>query len=229
MWDRQIGGQISIGRVFPSPEGSFPLRGLASEINGFHVLQITFGYNVRTSGLYARFLCMGNTYESRFARLIFIAMLGASCALFLAAPLFVAHRNWLAAGIAYMFFSPVCHQIPARCFTLLGYPWAVCQRCAGIYLGAFFTALLYSGIPKLARMRLTQRAWVIVAVIPMLLDAGLPSLGLWSNTPMSRFSTGLLFGIMLSSLLIPAISEFISELRCKRRSYRTSCTQGGAA
>lgn len=30
----------------------------------------------------------------------------------------------------------VCHQRPERTFAFAGIPWAVCGRCAGIYLGA---------------------------------------------------------------------------------------------
>ena len=38
--------------------------------------------------------------------------------------------------LIFLFFSPVCHQDPARSFWIFGAPGAVCARCLGIYVGA---------------------------------------------------------------------------------------------
>ena len=52
------------------------------------------------------------------------------------APYLAASGYSLAALAIFWFFSPVCHQDPARSFWIFGAPVAVCARCLGIYLGA---------------------------------------------------------------------------------------------
>ena len=51
-------------------------------------------------------------------------------------PYLAASGYTLFAAAIFWFFSPVCHQDPARSFWLFGAPLAVCARCLGIYLGA---------------------------------------------------------------------------------------------
>ena len=55
-------------------------------------------------------------------------------AIFLA-PELAARGQTGAARLLYAVFSPVCHQIPGRCFALRGLPLAVCGRCLGVYAG----------------------------------------------------------------------------------------------
>ena len=52
-------------------------------------------------------------------------------------------------------------------------------------------------------------------------------LGIWEGTPICRFSTGILFGAMLATLLVPGISQFIVELSHLRFYSRGLETQGG--
>lgn len=149
-------------------------------------------------------------------RFLLAAFWAGLCTAFLAAPLLEARGELRVAALLYAFFSPVCHQDPTRSFRLLGHPWAVCHRCSGIYLGLFLVSLLpfhwtfHSDEPR------RRRFWVLCAIAPMLLDVLLPLTGICTNTPLSRFGTGLIFGAMLSSLLVPALGEFIHEARWKR-------------
>ena len=143
---------------------------------------------------------------------ILLLVLGAAVTLsMLAAPLLASRSDALAAGAVYLAFSPVCHQEPARSFSLRGHPWAACHRCSGIYAGLLAGALLLSSrylSRPASEARLRMRA--LIGLVPMCADWLLPFAGLWTNTPGSRFVTGLAFGIVLSSLLIPGVSELMA-------------------
>jgi hypothetical protein len=56
----------------------------------------------------------------------------------------------------------------------------------------------------------------LAASIPLLLDALLPCAGLWTNTYLCRFFTGLLFGSLISSLLVRGVAEFLNEALWRR-------------
>ncbi len=117
----------------------------------------------------------------------------------------------------YALFAPVCHQDPGRSFAWCGHSWAVCHRCAGIYLGLFFTSLIPHELGFLLRPPARRRLWALSAAGALMLDSLAPLAGLWRNTAGTRFFTGLLFGIMLASLLVPGFAEFLSGLRSDRR------------
>jgi uncharacterized membrane protein len=132
-----------------------------------------------------------------------------------AAPMILAAGHPRAAAWLYALFSPVCHQDPSRSFVLFGHPCAICHRCMGIYLGLFLISWLPFEFSILLDPPQRRRLWVCAATAPLVLDVFAPLTGLWSNTPASRFVTGLLFGMMLSSLLVPAMGDFIREMRCR--------------
>jgi uncharacterized membrane protein len=152
---------------------------------------------------------------SKRLRILMVALSGGLCAAVLAPAFLLAHSCPLPAGIAYLFFSPLCHQIPERSFFFWGHPLAVCHRCCGIYLGLFlglslpFIRLISSGTS--ARLRL----YVICIAAPITLDALAPYLGIWSSTPMSRFVTGLFFGAFCALLLWRGLNELFAEARWK--------------
>lgn len=145
-----------------------------------------------------------------------------------AAPYLAARSHPVAAAFFYLFFSPVCHQNPMRSFTFDGYPWAVCQRCSGIYLGALILAL----VPALMTSRMTsepgpRRFFVLAASLPLLLDASLPVTGIWTNTPWSRFASGMIFGAMISIILLSGIPQFFSEAPWQRSPSGRTTLNGG--
>jgi uncharacterized membrane protein len=150
---------------------------------------------------------------------IFSAMIwGAVCILGIAAPGFEAASCPEAARLCYGLFAPVCHQEASRAFLFWGFPCAVCHRCLGIYVGL----LLFSLVPVEAAFFLDfprrRRLWVLTAAVPLLVDALLPLTGIWNNSAATRFGTGFMFGIMLSSLLIPAAGELMGTApRLRRR------------
>jgi uncharacterized membrane protein len=149
------------------------------------------------------------------ARPLLTVIWGAVCALILAAPILAAHFCYASTAACYLFFAPICHQIPSRSFSLYGYPFAVCHRCSGIYLGLFIGSFfLYQQIHRHPKAR---RIWIIAASLPLISDALLQYAGLWSGNAYSRFSTGLLFGVMLSSILSRGIAEVLAQYPRLRR------------
>lgn len=115
-------------------------------------------------------------------------------------------------------FSAVCHQLPDRTPHLHDGPIALCHRCSGVLAGllAGVAAAPLAGPRLLRRMaRSAQVGWLVVAGVPTALDWALGALGLWANTPASRFLTGALFGlvaggILAANLLVPRAPRSLS-------------------
>lgn len=99
-------------------------------------------------------------------------------------------------------FSPVCHQIPARSPFLGTIQIAVCDRCAGIYVG-LLAGVATIGLGRLAWSRVeTQPRYVLLgSLVPLGVDWIGPVVGLWPNTPLSRAGTGIVFGVVASSFV----------------------------
>ncbi len=144
------------------------------------------------------------------ARAMLAAVWGMLCVLIFAAPILRSHSCQTAASVLYLSFSCFCHQIPERSFTILGQPLAVCHRCCGIYLGLLLG--VFVKYPMIRRSPQACRLWIAAAGIPILLDVILSYLGFWTNTCLSRFFTGLLFGNLISFLLVQGMAEFLSEI-----------------
>jgi len=136
------------------------------------------------------------------------AVTGFICALMIVAPL-MTHCGSSAAAIVYLFFSPICHQIPERSFAVLGHPVAVCHRCSGIYLGLFLGSFIENNF--LHRSPRIRRIWVLSAMTPLLLDLMLPLTGIWAGTYSTRFFTGLIFGMMAVWLVVRGTEELSNE------------------
>ena len=142
-------------------------------------------------------------------RVLLMSIWGFFCALILAAPLLMTHAFPVAASKFYFPFSFFCHQNPDRSFMLGAYPLAVCHRCFGIYLGFFLGTLLkFRWVHGSVMLR---RGSVLVAVLPMLLDFSLDFAGLWTGAPGIRFATGLIFGCLISPLLVQGLTELIAD------------------
>jgi uncharacterized membrane protein len=167
--------------------------------------------------------------SANLPRFFLIALWGLVSISILAAPLARARGLSTAAGIVYLAFAPVCHQLSERSFTLWEYPWAVCQRCSGIYLGLFAGVLFYRRALEKLALPSARRFVVVGMTLPLMLDVMLPLTGVWTNGPPSRFATGFLFGAMLSLLLVPGFSEFLREAPWKQAHVNAPHTQGGSS
>jgi hypothetical protein len=92
-----------------------------------------------------------------------------------------------------------------------------------LFAGALLLSSRYLSRPtSQARLRLR----VLLGLVPLGADWLLPSAGLWTNTPWSRFLTGAAFGIMISSLLIPGVSELLAARLCHAPRATASQNEG---
>ena len=161
------------------------------------------------------------------SRWILLALSGLTCALFLGAPVLAARRHAASAGMIYVVFSTICHQIRSRSFFLLGHPLAVCQRCSGIYFGILLSCLLYHALPGSLRGEEKRRHWILGATTPLMMDVALSYSGFWSGAILIRYSTGFLFGFMVASVLVPAVSEFLLEIALSQVRRQSPGMEGG--
>lgn len=115
----------------------------------------------------------------------FIAAIGAWCILILAAPV-VKDRVPSVGLFLYLFFSPICHQLPERSFFLFGGQLPVCARCTGIYFGALVGSFF-------VRQKSPSPWFLVVAMIPLALD-GVTQLFFRESTNVIRLATGLIAG-----------------------------------
>jgi uncharacterized membrane protein len=159
------------------------------------------------------------------ARVLASAAWGCLYVLTLAPPILSAGGLGAAAAWIHFFFSPVCHQAPDRSFALLGYSIAVCHRCSGIYFGFFAGSLLRN--PWIHHSPAVRRRWIVAASAPVVLDALLPFTGFFVNTWLSRFATGLLFGIASAALLVRGLSDIFHDAPWRRCAPIAVNSRGG--
>jgi uncharacterized membrane protein len=105
-------------------------------------------------------------------------------------------------------FHTVCHQIPERSPHWDGVQLAVCHRCFGIYLGltAGTLSFPYTGRWDKSLMRLASYLLLGAVLIPGT-DWLLNVLGVWTNTPASRFITGGIFGVTAGYFFARALAN----------------------
>ncbi len=138
--------------------------------------------------------------------------------LILSAPLLVANGYAIAGTIVYQAFVPVCHQIPDRSIRVAGLPLAVCARCAGVYGGFVLGLLIYPVSFDSGKM--PGRVWLLLAFVPMAVDALAGAMGLVQNTILSRTATGVLAGAALAFYIFPGLVLIVGSgtAKASRRS-----------
>ena len=127
--------------------------------------------------------------------------------LILLAPLAKANGYTNISAPLYTFFGLICHQIDARSFHVEDHPFAVCARCFGVYFGLLFGFVIYPLIRKIDEIEPLPRFWLFLAMIPIAVDWSLGIFGIWENTHLSRFITGLILGAACAIFIIPALVE----------------------
>jgi uncharacterized membrane protein len=132
--------------------------------------------------------------------------------LIIGAPLLQSSGHPAFAFTIYKGFSYVCHQIPERSFHLAGHQFGVCSRCTGLYCGFAAAALIYPLARSLKRTDAPRRLWLILSAVPLAIDFSLTYFGLWSNTHLSRFSTGALLGSVAVFYVVPGLVELSSTI-----------------
>jgi uncharacterized membrane protein len=132
-----------------------------------------------------------------------------------AAPWLAGRGAFGAARFLYSVFSPVCHQIPSRCFVLQGYPLAVCGRCLGIYAGFAAGLALYPFVRGFSRPALPKALTLLLMTGPIALDATAGIAGVWSSPIAVRFATGFVWGILLPFYFIAGVSDFLATRKVR--------------
>ena len=116
----------------------------------------------------------------------------------------------------YHFFSFICHQMSDRSFHIEGEQFGVCSRCFGVYFGIFAGFAIYPLWRKIDEIEPLPRFWLFASMIPIGIDWSLTVLGIWENTHLSRFITGLILGFACATYIVPAIVEITRNLTWKR-------------
>jgi uncharacterized membrane protein len=131
-----------------------------------------------------------------------VILIGIWCLIVVLVPLLL--EMFPAAGaFLFLFFSPICHQLPERSFFLWGHQLPVCARCTGIYMGAFLGSLF-------ARNE-SPPAWVLVAaLVPLGVDGG-TQLFFRESTNTLRFVTGIIAGIAVAFYLVPGLTDLLQK------------------
>jgi uncharacterized membrane protein len=125
-----------------------------------------------------------------------------------AAPLLIKEAP-VTSALIYAVFSPVCHQLPERSFTIQGSPLAVCGRCLGIYLGMSAGTILYPFFRRFSNPA-PPATWVFVLVsLPIGFDTAGNFLRLWASPIGFRLAAGLIWGSVLPFFLIAGLHEVL--------------------
>lgn len=118
------------------------------------------------------------------------------------APALLVAGGWPQADLLRGLLHPVCHQIPARSFHLLGEPLGACARCTGLYMGFTLGVAAWPQLPGLAARLAARPRWIVVFMAPLLVDVML------ENTTLTRFATGFVAAFPCGLLPLLAIAEF---------------------
>ena len=117
----------------------------------------------------------------------------------------------------YHFFGFICHQISARSFHVACEQFAVCSRCFGAYCGLLFGFAIYPLWRNIVEIEPLPRFWLFLSLIPISVDWSLTIFGIWENTHLSRFVTGLILGVACATYIVPALVEITRNLSGRRR------------
>jgi len=96
----------------------------------------------------------------------------------------------------YFFFSRICHQDPARSWSLAGEPLAVCIRCTSIYFA--FTASLWLGLKASVR-------WLRLSVLLMVCEFIFARFVI--DVALLRSLSGVLVGLSAAPFVKRAVEE----------------------
>jgi len=135
-------------------------------------------------------------------------------AIFLA-PTLAGRGSAGAARLIYAAFSPVCHQVPGRCFTFHGHPLAVCGRCLGIYAGFAAGLVLYPFVRGFSKLELPSARVFLLLTLPMAMDGAAGILGIWASPIRVRFVTGVVWGTVLPFFFLTGLADFLLARRRK--------------
>ena len=137
--------------------------------------------------------------------------------LILIAPIAKANGVVAISSPLYHFFSYICHQLPERSFHIEGEQFGVCSRCFGVYFGLLFGFVVYPLWRSIDEIEPLPRIWLFLSLIPITIDWSLTIFGVWENTHLSRFITGLILGFACATFIVPALVEITRNLSYRKR------------
>lgn len=118
------------------------------------------------------------------------------------------------------FFSGLCHQLPERSFYLNGVQMAVCTRCFGIYSGLFFGSIIFPLLVILRKKALKGgKILLLISFLIILIDFLGNLSGLWINTNISRFYTGIFLGISFPYYLSDEVFYSLNVTKTKLEGF----------
>lgn len=127
-------------------------------------------------------------------------------------------NGWIAiSSPIYTFFSYICHQKSERSFHFDGHSLAVCSRCFGVYFGLLAGLLAYPLWRKIEDVEPLARFWLFLSLVPIGIDWSLTMFGIWENTHLSRFITGMILGVACATYIVPAVVEIRRNLSLRSR------------
>lgn len=101
------------------------------------------------------------------------------------------HEMLYALPFTQIIFSNVCHQNPDKLIETGYYHTLVCARCTGIYLGAWFSALI---ILILTKIKEFEVKYLIISLIPVVADVFFVKIGLYNYNKTTAFISGTILG-----------------------------------
>jgi uncharacterized membrane protein len=120
-------------------------------------------------------------------------------------PLYVA-----SSPILTLSFSKICHQEIDKTFKLKNSTFLICARCTGIYFGAFITSFF---LLFLYRKHNPSLSFLIISLIPLLLDVLFTTAGIYPYSKNISFLTGMLFGSVLFIYILSSIENNFIQIR----------------
>ena len=126
-------------------------------------------------------------------------------------PILFNHQDVVLNYIVKRIYSPVCHQDYNKCINIEKNAMLVCARCAGIYSGALIaglTAILF----QFAFIKIKT---LLIFLLPLLVDVSFTTAGIYSYSKTLAFTTGLIFGIILSLFLLNEIEDLFLNKKNK--------------
>jgi uncharacterized membrane protein len=135
------------------------------------------------------------------------------CAAIVLAPVLASSSGILkeAGKVLYVFFSPICHQLSARSFSINGMQFGVCSRCSAIYFGFLIGTLIYPFVQSIGRPEIPSRWLLILSCIPMIVDAFPFRFGMYEATLTTRTISGSIVGFALAFFIVPAAIQGVAE------------------
>ena len=106
-----------------------------------------------------------------------------------------------------LFFSTICHQLPARSWHLLGEPLGLCIRCTSISLG-FLCGLFLLRIPNVRWFKLA----IVITVLEWLV----------ALTVIDSETLRALSGLMLGAVAAPIVRAGVEEMFIRVRTAHES-------